>query len=197
MRPAGRRVGGGRAVGRDYGGLARAACRGGGKGPGMRRGDRVVRRVGVGSAEPAVAGRRDRRRPGRPRTYLKHVLGEHYDAARVDALLDAGRHMVSFFEQNTALQFVSGTWIADIQGHVPGAGTGGRSVGPKPVHGRALGGHLLDKLRSQLYETSFLGLGIMAGPDLQAFLHATRSPRAFAHAGWRGRVPSFLLGPAG
>ena len=25
----------------------------------------------------------------RPRTYLKHVLGEHYDAARVDALLDA------------------------------------------------------------------------------------------------------------
>jgi FAD binding domain len=109
-----------------------------------------------------------------PRTYLKHVLGEHYDAARVDALLDAGRHMVSFFEQNTALQFVSGTWIADIQGHVPGAGTGGRSVGPKPVNGRALGGHLLDKLRPQLYETSFLGLGIMAGPDLQAFLHATR-----------------------
>jgi succinate dehydrogenase/fumarate reductase flavoprotein subunit len=57
----------------------------------------------------------------RPRTYLKHVLGEHYDAARVDALLDAGRHMVAFFEQNTALQFVSGTWIADIQGHVPWA----------------------------------------------------------------------------
>ncbi len=129
----------------------------------------------------------------RPRTYLKHVLGEHYDAARVDALLDAGRHMVAFFEQNTALQFVSGTWIADIQGHVPGAGTGGRSVGPKPINGRALGGHLLDKLRSQLYETSFLGLGIMAGPDLQAFLHATRSPRAFAHAGWRVGFHAFDL----
>ena len=120
-----------------------------------------------------------------PRTYLKHVLGEQYDADRVEALLDAGRHMVSFFEQNTALQFVSGTWIADIQGHAPGAGTGGRSVGPKPVSGRALGDHLLDKLRPQLYETSFLGLGIMAGPDLQAFLHATRSPRAFAHVSWR------------
>lgn len=120
-----------------------------------------------------------------PRTYLKHVLGEHYDAARVDALLDTGRHMVAFFEQNTALQFVSGTWIADIQGHVPGAGTGGRSVGPKPVNARKLGRHLRDKLRPQLYETSFLGLGIMAGPDLQAFLHATRSPKAFAHASWR------------
>ena len=121
----------------------------------------------------------------RPRTYLKHVLGEHCDAARVDALLDAGRHMVAFFEQNTSLQFVSGTWIADIQGHVPGAGTGGRSVAPKPVNARELGRHLQDKLRPQLYETSFLGLGIMAGPDLQAFLHATRSPKAFAHASWR------------
>ena len=29
----------------------------------------------------------------------------------------------------------------------------------------------------QLYETSFLGMGIMAGPDLQAFLHATTSVR--------------------
>ena len=30
----------------------------------------------------------------RPRTYLKHVLGEHYDAARVDALLDAKRLLI-------------------------------------------------------------------------------------------------------
>ena len=121
----------------------------------------------------------------RPRTYLKHVLGEHYDPARVDALLEAGPHMVAFFQRNTALEFVSGTWIADIQGHVPGAGTGGRSVGPKPINARRLGRHLLDKLRPQLYETSFLGMGVMAGPDLQAFLHATRSPKAFVHAGWR------------
>src|ERR1700759_448404 len=40
-------------------------------------------------------------------------------------------------------------------------------------------------LRPQLYETSFLGMGIMAGPDLQAFLHATTSPRSFFHAAWR------------
>ncbi len=52
----------------------------------------------------------------------------------MDALLDAGRHMVSFFEQNTALQFVSGTWIADIQGHVPGAGTEG--IRPRRLAGR-------------------------------------------------------------
>jgi succinate dehydrogenase/fumarate reductase flavoprotein subunit len=123
--------------------------------------------------------------PELPRTYLRHVLGPNYDEARVDALLKAGPHMVAFFENKTALQFVSGTWIADIQGHVPGAGTGGRSVGPKPYNARRLGKRLRHKLRRQLYETSFLGMGIMAGPDLQAFLHATRSAKAFSHAAWR------------
>jgi len=128
-----------------------------------------------------------------PRTYLEHVLGEQYDAARVEMFLDAGRHMVAFFEQHTALQFVSGTWIADIQGNVPGAGTGGRSVAPRPINARRLGRHLRATLRPQLYETSFLGMGIMAGPDLQAFLHATRSPRAFAHAAWRVGFHAFDL----
>ena len=73
-----------------------------------------------------------------PRTYLKHALGENYDEPRVEALLENGRHMVGFFENHTALQFVSGTWIADIQGDLPGAGTGGRSVGPKPINMRRI-----------------------------------------------------------
>ena len=120
-----------------------------------------------------------------PRTYLKHALGEHYDEPRVDALLQNSRRMVAFFETHTSLQFVSGTWIADIQGDLPGAGTGGRSVGPKPINARRLRPELRALVRPQLYETSFLGMGIMAGPDLQAFLHATTSVRGFAHAAWR------------
>jgi succinate dehydrogenase/fumarate reductase flavoprotein subunit len=120
-----------------------------------------------------------------PRTYLRHALGEDYDEPRVEALLENARHMVAFFEEHTALQFVSGTWIADIQGDLPGAGTGGRSVGPKPINLRRVPKRLRPVLRRQLYETSFLGMGIMAGPDLQAFLHATTSVRGFAHAAWR------------
>ncbi len=120
-----------------------------------------------------------------PRTYLKHALGADYDEPKVEALLQNARHMVAFFEKHTSLQFVSGTWIADIEGDLPSAGTGGRSVGPKPINARALRKDLRALVRPQLYETSFLGLGIMAGPDLQAFLHATRSPRSFFHAGWR------------
>jgi succinate dehydrogenase/fumarate reductase flavoprotein subunit len=123
-----------------------------------------------------------------PRTYLKHSLGEHYDEPRVDALLDNARRMVAFFEDHTSLQFVSGSWIADIQGDLPGAGTGGRSVGPKPINARRLRPELRAVLRPQLYETSFLGMGIMAGPDLQAFLHATTSLRGFAHAARRVAV---------
>ena len=119
------------------------------------------------------------------RTYLKHALGEHYDEPRVDALLQNSRRMVAFFETHTSLQFVSGTWISDIQGDLPGAGTGGRSVGPKPINARRLRPELRALVRPQLYETSFLGMGIMAGPDLQAFLHATTSVRGFAHAAWR------------
>jgi succinate dehydrogenase/fumarate reductase flavoprotein subunit len=120
-----------------------------------------------------------------PRTYLRHALGEEYDPPRVDALLQNSRHMVAFFENHTSLQFVSGTWIADIQGHLPGAGIGGRSVGPKPINARRIRTELRDKLRPQLYETSLLGMGIMAGPDLQAFLRATSSVRGFGHASWR------------
>jgi succinate dehydrogenase/fumarate reductase flavoprotein subunit len=142
-----------------------------------------------------------------PRTYLKHALGEEYDEPRVAALLDNAQRMVAFFEEKTALQFVSGTWIADIHGDLPGAGTGGRSVGPKPIYARRLRPGLRRKLRGQLYETSLLGLGIMAGPDLQAFLHATRSPKAFLHAAWRvalhvvdlvttGRGQQLVNGPA-
>ena len=128
-----------------------------------------------------------------PRTYLKHALGENYDEPRVEALLENGRHMVAFFENRTALQFVSGSWIADIQGDLPGAGTGGRSVGPKPINMRRIKKALRTKLRPQLYETSLLGLGIMAGPDLQAFLHATTSVKGFFHAAWRVAFHAFDL----
>ena len=123
--------------------------------------------------------------PDLPRSYLRHELGANYDAERIEAFLDAGPRMVEFFQAHTELQFVSGTRIADIHGATPGAGTGGRSVAPKPFDGRRLGTALLRKARRQKYETSLFGMGIMAGPDLYNFMHATRSLRAFAHASRR------------
>ncbi|MEE2059782.1 FAD-dependent oxidoreductase [Rhodococcus artemisiae] len=128
-----------------------------------------------------------------PGTYLEHRLGDNFDAVKVDALLDGAPEMVEFFETKTALQFVPGAGIADIHGNTPGAGTGHRSVGPKPVNLRKLGPEVARLLRRQLYETSFLGMGIMAGPDLQAFLHSTRSPKAFVHCARRVSTHMFDL----
>jgi succinate dehydrogenase/fumarate reductase flavoprotein subunit len=94
--------------------------------------------------------------------------------------LDAGPEMVSFFEQNTALQFEAGNGICDIYGDYPGAGTGGRSVIAAPYDARALG-PLNALLRKTMPETAFLGMPIMAGADLGAFLTATRKLSSFVH----------------
>jgi succinate dehydrogenase/fumarate reductase flavoprotein subunit len=115
-----------------------------------------------------------------PRTYLKHELGEHYQPAMIDAFLKAGPRMVAFFEQHTSLQFADGNAIADIHGDTPGAGTGGRSVIAAPYDGRKVG-KLLKRLRRTLRETSFMGMPIMAGADLAAFLNLTRSLKSAWH----------------
>lgn len=121
-----------------------------------------------------------------PRTYLEHRLDGNFRADKVDALLEAAPHMVGFFQSKTSLQFTPGTWIADIHGKTPGAGTGHRSVGPKPINKRSFNKELRAKMPKQLYETSFLGMGIMAGPDLQKFLRASRgNVKGLFHAAWR------------
>jgi len=108
------------------------------------------------------------------RTYLRHRLGPDYQTEKVEAFLEAVPHMVGFFENKTSLQFTPGENIKDIYGQTPGAGTGHRSVGPKPINARSIKPEVRAKMRHQLYETSFLGMGIMAGPDLTKFLSASQ-----------------------
>ncbi|MHB8494733.1 MAG: FAD-binding protein [Casimicrobiaceae bacterium] len=103
--------------------------------------------------------------PQQPRTYLRHELGDRYDAARIDAFLDNAPRMVAFFEEHTELQFVDGNAIPDIHGSVPGAGTQGHQVIAAPYDGRELG-PLIRRLRRTMRETSFMGMPIMAGADL-------------------------------
>ncbi len=118
--------------------------------------------------------------PQQPRTYLKNELGARYDASRVDAFLDHCGPMVAFFEQHTALQFVDGNAIPDVHGNVPGAGTQGHQVIAAPYDGREVG-PLIRRLRKTMRETSFLGMPIMAGADLMAFLSMTRSFKSLLH----------------
>lgn len=122
------------------------------------------------------------------KTYLSNVLGPRYEVEKdnIDAFLEAAPHMVEFFAKKTSLDFTPGAKIKDIYGNLPGAGTGHRSVGPKPFNLGKVRPELRTKLRHQLYETSFLGMGIMAGPDLMKFLEASQlKPAGFLHAARR------------
>jgi succinate dehydrogenase/fumarate reductase flavoprotein subunit len=119
-----------------------------------------------------------------PLTYLKYELGNYFDAPRVEAFLKHGPAMVSFFETETELTFADGNGIADIHGNSPGAGTGGRSIIAAPFDGRELG-DAIALLRKPLRETSLFGMPIQAGPDLAAFLSATKSLKSAKHVATR------------
>jgi succinate dehydrogenase/fumarate reductase flavoprotein subunit len=114
------------------------------------------------------------------RTYLRANLGPAYDDGLIEAFLEAGPQMVSFFQDKTALQFVDGNRIPDMHGDLPGAGTGGRSVCASPYDGRKLG-NTIALLRKPLPETAFFGMGIASGADLARFMSMTRSPRSAIH----------------
>jgi succinate dehydrogenase/fumarate reductase flavoprotein subunit len=119
-----------------------------------------------------------------PRTYLKHELGDRYDATRVDAFLDNAPQMVAFFENNTSLKWVDGNGIPDVHGKVPGAATHGHQVIAAPYNAREMG-RLITRMRKTMRETSFLGMPIMAGADLGAFLSMTRSWKSLLHVSKR------------
>ena len=173
-----------RTVRRCYRSVPRPQGHRGGKGAGARRHHRLVRRLDVGAAEPGGAAGRHRRGPEAPRAYLRDVLGNNYDEAKVAAFLHAAPRMVAFYEQHTALKFEGGLKIPDTYGNAPGAGTGGRSVIAAPYDGRELG-PLMNRLRHPMRETTFMGMTIQAGPDLAAFMNVTRSVKAAAHVARR------------
>lgn len=109
------------------------------------------------------------------RRYLEHEAGEHFDAARIDAFLEAGPRVVEFFEENTALQFDLGPTFADYHPDAPGGMPGGRSIVARPFDGRALKGEIR-RLRPPLSEITFLGMMIGSGKELLHFFNVTRSP---------------------
>ena len=113
-----------------------------------------------------------------PLSYLRHELGAQFDEARALAFLNAGPHMVEFFRQNTALQFIDGNGIPDFHGNTPDASLGGRSICAAPFDGHRLGAQIAE-LKPPLPETTLWGMGIASGAELRHFLNATRKPASF------------------
>ena len=115
-----------------------------------------------------------------PRRYLRHELGDGYDAERVQAFLEHGPRMVEFFRSRTALAFIDGNAMPDFHGHSPGASQGGRSVCAAPFDARALGPRLA-QLRRPLDLIAPWGMGIASGAELRHFLNALHSWSSFAY----------------
>jgi len=122
--------------------------------------------------------------PEQPRHYLRHELGDGYDANRIEMFLEQGPRMVEFFQRETHLAFIDGNQIPDFHGKSAGAVTGGRSVGAAPIDGRELGPRIRD-LKPPLGEVAPFGMGIASGADLRHFLNARSSPTSFLHVARR------------
>lgn len=131
-----------------------------------------------------------------PRRYLSNELGKQFNAELVDAFLEACPHMVEFFERHTALQFADGNEIPDMHGDKPGAASRGHQIIAAPYAAREVI-DLLPRLRKTMRETSFLGMPIMAGDDLKAFMTCSRSPQALMHVARRVLAHLYDLGRHG
>jgi succinate dehydrogenase/fumarate reductase flavoprotein subunit len=116
------------------------------------------------------------------RTYLQHETGEHFDAARVEAFLEAGPKAVDFYEQNTALKFDLGPTFADYDSGAPGGMDAGRSIIAQPFDGREFGAEI-KRLRPPLKEITMLGMMIGSGKELLHFFNVTRSPLSAFYVG--------------
>ena len=114
----------------------------------------------------------------KPLSYLRHELGEQFDEVRARTFLTHGPRMLRFFEEQTALQFIDGNSIPDFHGRTTDSVLGGRSVCAAPIDGRLLGSKV-KQLKTPLWETTFLGMGIASGADIKHFFNAMRSGASF------------------
>jgi succinate dehydrogenase/fumarate reductase flavoprotein subunit len=108
------------------------------------------------------------------RTYLRHEAGNSFDAARVEAFLDAGPEAVDFFTSKTAVRFDMPLTFPDYHAEAPGGTQGGRSMVTRPFDGRELGDEIRN-LGRPLPELTVFGIMLGSGKDIIHFMRATKS----------------------
>ncbi|WP_164857183.1 FAD-dependent oxidoreductase [Sphingomonas crocodyli] len=126
----------------------------------------------------------------RARTYLRHELGNRYDAAMIDAYLESGPEMVDFLEQAGAVAFKSLSPYPDYHSEIEGAALGGRGLRPVAYDGRRLGKHFAT-LRPPISELMLFGGMSLNGEHLHHYYAVTRSLKSFAFV--TGRVARYAV----
>lgn len=112
--------------------------------------------------------------------YLKALAPDTYNEDGVKAFLDTVPEAISFFEDNTKVNFVYPEKAPDYQMDLPGAKIGGRAILPDDADARMLGDR---RHELQPYLSSYTVFGYMpqVGADLNQVLHANRSLKSFAY----------------
>lgn len=113
---------------------------------------------------------------GAARRYVEHLAGNHIDPPVLEAFLETGPEIVSFFHANTDVRFVSATTFPDYHPDRPGAGIG-RTLLTEPFDSRELG-EAQAMLREPLRQMTLGGMTLASGDELWHFLRASRSPRS-------------------
>lgn len=111
--------------------------------------------------------------------YLRGVLGNLYDAGKIEAFLDNAPAMLRYMEANTQVRF-DAIPLPDYRPELPGARRF-RSVLVREYDGRRLGARL-EELRRPLRELTLFGSMQIAGADVHPLRKAFRTRQGFSHA---------------
>ena len=131
-----------------------------------------------GTDQARAAGAEDS--PEAMRTYLKHVIGNGYDAALADAFIEQGHQALRWLEQHTELRYSLRPHSPDYYPHAPGATEFGRALEMVEYDGRRLGGHF-NALQMPPPGMLLFGGMMVNRVDIQHFLSMRHSPRSLWH----------------
>lgn len=130
----------------------------------------------VANRHQAAMGIVDSREAGA--SYLKDILGNHYEADKIDAFLQFGAEMVDFMESRTSLKW-RGFPRIDYYPASPGASSA-RSLHTLSYDGRLLGEYLR-QVRMPLRGFVLFGSMQVALLEVQKFHSVFRKPSSFLH----------------
>jgi succinate dehydrogenase/fumarate reductase flavoprotein subunit len=110
--------------------------------------------------------------------YIKSLAGKSFNKRSVDHFLDEVPEALSFFENDTDVEFVYPEAAPDYRMETTGAKRSGRAITVRRVNARVLGD---DRLRVEPYLGPYTVFGYMPeiGDDIGIFLRANQSFRAF------------------
>lgn len=110
-------------------------------------------------------------------TYLRHACGPDLDEKRAQAYLFAAPKILDWFTALGAADFYLATGSIDYFAEVPGAQRGRRSLCPRPINARSLGGWF-DRIQRPIESSLLFGGMTVASADYPHFLKVFRSARS-------------------